>query len=244
MITERRHVESIATLINQGKAILFVGEGVSAGTELKRCLSLGGEKVSQFIRLKDLAHLLCQELSLPETSLEEAAERFERRRGRVTLNDDETYSLEFEVAGEVSRETVLPEGTKGVLWVWYFYEDGTDFYNDACMAVVSYDGETFEAYMKYREVFLELPYDYWYLDFEPCKEDYTRVCLEIDDSESVELISSMNWWFGETKAWFSTLIEPWEEWAWQPTYGGWFCVDINDFYPDDTPIPPLLDMPT
>ena len=87
MATERRHVESIATLINQGKAILFVGEGVSTGTRLKRCLSLGGEEVSQFIRLNDLARLLCQELSLPETSLEEAADRFERRRGRVTLNE-------------------------------------------------------------------------------------------------------------------------------------------------------------
>jgi hypothetical protein len=87
MATERRHVESIATLINQGKTILFVGEGVSTGTQLKRCLSLGGEEVSQFISLNDLARLLCQELSLPKTSLEQSAERFERRRGRVTLNE-------------------------------------------------------------------------------------------------------------------------------------------------------------
>ena len=87
MATERRHVESIATLINRGKTILFVGEGVSAGSKLKRCLSLGGEEVSQFIQLNDLARLLCQELSLPNTSLEQSAERFERRRGRVTLNE-------------------------------------------------------------------------------------------------------------------------------------------------------------
>jgi hypothetical protein len=161
--------------------------------------------------------------------------------GRVTLNDDGTYLLELEVAGEVSEETVLPEGTKGVLWVWYLYES-KDYYANA-MAVVAWDGEEFQAYVKHRTEFGAVPYPYWELEFVP---DGCHVRLEIgaDDTGALDLVSGMNYWFAETKAWFSTLIEPDEEWAYQPTYGGWFCVDINDFYPAETLIPPLLDMPT
>ena len=87
MVMERRHVESIATLLNQSKAILFVGEGVSVGAPLKRRVSLGGEDISEFVHLKQLGQLICRELSLPEVSPEKAAERYEHRRGRVALNE-------------------------------------------------------------------------------------------------------------------------------------------------------------
>lgn len=83
---EKRHVETISTLINQGKAILFVGEGASVQAKLKRPVTLAGQEITQFVKHKDLAHLLCQELSIPDTTSEEASERFEHRRGRVALN--------------------------------------------------------------------------------------------------------------------------------------------------------------
>lgn len=87
MVIDRRHVESIASLVNQGKAILFIGEGVSAETQLKHPVTIGQEKITKFVRQDELARLMCKELSLPAMPLAEAAERFERRRGRVALNE-------------------------------------------------------------------------------------------------------------------------------------------------------------
>lgn len=87
MGTDKRHMESIANLVNQAKAILFVGEGVSAGASLKNPVSLGGEEIRVSPPLSDLGRLLAQDLSLPPLSLPEAAERFERRHGRVALNE-------------------------------------------------------------------------------------------------------------------------------------------------------------
>lgn len=83
---EKRHIETISTLINQGKAILFVGEGASAKAKLRRPVTVAGKEITQFVKHRDLAHLLCQELSIADTSKEEASERFEHRRGRVALN--------------------------------------------------------------------------------------------------------------------------------------------------------------
>jgi hypothetical protein len=87
MSLDRRHVESIATLVNQGKAILFVGEGVSAEAHLRHRITIGGEEICDFVREDHLARILCRELSLSGLALPEAAERFERRLGRVSLNE-------------------------------------------------------------------------------------------------------------------------------------------------------------
>jgi hypothetical protein len=84
---DRRHMESIATLVDQGRAILFIGEGASAGAQLKNPITLGGEEIRHSLPPSHLGRLLCQELSLPTVGLPEAAERFERRRGRVALNE-------------------------------------------------------------------------------------------------------------------------------------------------------------
>lgn len=87
MSLDRRHVESIATLVNQGKAILFVGEGVSAEAHLKRPVPIGGQEISAYVREDHLARIFCRELSLSGLALPEAAERYERRLGRVALNE-------------------------------------------------------------------------------------------------------------------------------------------------------------
>ncbi len=84
---DRPHMESIATLVDQGKAILFIGEGASVGAQLKNPITFGGEEIRHAIPPDQLGRLLCQELSLSPVGLPEAAERFERRRGRVALNE-------------------------------------------------------------------------------------------------------------------------------------------------------------
>lgn len=160
-------------------------------------------------------------------------------RGWVTLRNDKAFTLGFELAGQVEDGLVLPPGATGVLWVWYFYED-VEYYAD-CMAVLSWDGSAFGAYLKDRTEMGAVPYPYWELGFEPAG---SVVELTIDSklADAFELLSTMNWWFAETKVWYSPLIEPYEDWALPPNYGGWFPVDINDWDPSESALP-WLPMP-
>lgn len=164
---------------------------------------------------------------------------FDIVRGWVSLKTTKEFTMGFELAGNVDESIELPPGATGALWVWYFYDDPE--YYAKCMAVIAWDGEQFEAYFKHRTEIGAVPYPYWELAFEP---EGSVVELRVGTAleEPFELLSGMNWWFAETKIWFSPLIEPYEEWALQPDYGGWYPVDINDWDPSETFLP-WLPMP-
>jgi len=164
---------------------------------------------------------------------------FDMVRGWVTQGSPNKFTLGLELAGVVDESIVLPIGATGALWVWYFYED-IEYYAD-CMAVVSWDGLEFQAYFKDRTDMGAVPYPYWDLAFEP---DGTIVRLTVgsDQPEAFGLLSQMNWWFAETKVWFSDLVEPDMDWALPPDSGGWLPVDINDWDPSVSTLP-WLPMP-
>lgn len=164
---------------------------------------------------------------------------FDLVRGWVTLKNSNEFELGLETAGVVDESMVLPPAATGALWVWYFYDD-IEYYAD-CVAVVSWDGEEFEAYFKDKSEMGAIPYPYWEVAFEP---DGTVVRLTIDSSlsEVFGLLSGMNYWFAETKIWFSSLVEPYDDWALPPDVGGWFAVDINDWDPSASELP-WLPMP-
>lgn len=159
--------------------------------------------------------------------------------GWVTEVEGESFSLGMEVAGAVDEDMVLPEGATGALWVWYFYED-IEYYADV-MVVVSWDGAEFEAYLKYRTEMGAVPYPYWDLEFLPSGE-VLQLEISSGDEEMFGIMCGMTAWFVETKVWRSPLIEPWEDWALTPNYGGWFPVDINDWDPAVSTLP-WLPMP-
>lgn len=159
--------------------------------------------------------------------------------GWVTLKNANEYILGFELAGVVDESIVLPQDATGALWVWYFYAD-TEYYAD-CMAVVSWDGTVFEAYLKYRTEFGAVPYPYWNLEFIPSGST-VELTVNAAQAEPFELLSEMNFWFAETKIWFSPLVEPYEDWALPPDSGGWHPIDINDWDPSESELP-WLPMP-
>ena len=164
---------------------------------------------------------------------------FDMVEGWVTLKNANEYILGFELAGVVNEDIVLPPGATGALWVWYFYSD-TEYYAD-CMAVISWDGTAFEAYLKHRTEFGVVPYPYWNLEFAPSGST-VELTITTTQTEPFELLSEMNFWFAETKIWFSPLVEPYEDWALPPDYGGWYPVDINDWDPSESLLP-WLPMP-
>lgn len=159
--------------------------------------------------------------------------------GWVTAKNEKSITLGFELAGVVDESIVMPPGATGVLWVWYFYQD-IEYYAD-CMAVVSWDGVEFQAYLKDRTEMGAVPYPYWELEFESAGA-VVELTIDSGQAEALALLLGMNWWFAETKVWFSPLIEPYEDWALPPNYGGWFPVDINDWDPAVTALP-WLPMP-
>jgi hypothetical protein len=161
--------------------------------------------------------------------------------GWVTTKDGKSVTFGFELAGTVDESIVLPPGATGVLWVWYMYTASEPIYYADLMLVLSWDGEEFQAYLKHRTEMGAVPYPYWELAFQP---EGSTVQLTIDKAqpEALALALAANWWFAETKVWLSQLIEPFEDWALPPNYGGWAPVDINDWDPAVSSLP-FLPMP-
>jgi len=161
-------------------------------------------------------------------------------KGWVTEKNPREFIMGLELAGPVDEGLELPPGATGVLWVWYFYGE-LEYYAD-CVAVVSWDGEGFRAYFKDKSEMGVLPYPYWEMDFEP-SGSVVELKVTSEQAEVMELLMSMNWWFAETKIWFTSLVEPYDDWALPPNIGGWFPVDINDWDPAETELP-WLPMPS
>ena len=161
--------------------------------------------------------------------------------GWVTVKDGKSVTFGFELAGTIGGSILLPPGATGVLWVWYMYTATEPIYYADLMLVVSFDGAEFQAYLKHRTEMGAVPYPYWELGFE-LEESTLQVVIDKAAPEALELALAANWWFAETKVWFSQLIEPYEDWALPPNYGGWAPVDINDWDPAVSSLP-FLPMP-